>query len=83
MATATKSDAGVTRLTSKGQVTIPADIRQKLGVKPGDEVMFVEIDGEIRLRRRIRREDIAKWRGYLKHLAGRTSDELVAEMRDG
>lgn len=82
MATTTKSDAGVTRLTSKGQVTIPADIRQKLGVKPGDEVMFVEIDGEIRLRRRIRREDIDKWVGYLKHLKGRRSDDLVAEMRD-
>ena len=30
-----------TRLTSKGQVTIPKLIRERLGVKPGDEVEFV------------------------------------------
>jgi antitoxin PrlF len=30
-----------TRLTSKGQVTIPKSIRERLGVKPGDEVEFV------------------------------------------
>jgi AbrB family looped-hinge helix DNA binding protein len=30
------------RVTSKGQVTIPKQIREKLGVKPGDEVGFRE-----------------------------------------
>jgi AbrB family looped-hinge helix DNA binding protein len=30
------------RITSKGQVTIPKHIREKLGVKPGDEVGFRE-----------------------------------------
>jgi AbrB family looped-hinge helix DNA binding protein len=30
------------RLTSKGQVTIPKHIRDKLGLKPGDEVGFRE-----------------------------------------
>lgn len=30
------------RVTSKGQVTIPKRIREKLGVKPGDEVGFRE-----------------------------------------
>jgi AbrB family looped-hinge helix DNA binding protein len=29
-------------VTSKGQVTIPKQIREKLGVKPGDEVGFRE-----------------------------------------
>lgn len=28
------------RVTSKGQVTIPKDIRDKLGIAPGDEVGF-------------------------------------------
>ena len=28
------------RMTSKGQVTIPKNIRQVLGVKPGDHVEF-------------------------------------------
>lgn len=30
------------RLTSKGQVTIPKHIREKLGVRPGDEIGFRE-----------------------------------------
>lgn len=29
-----------TKLTSKGQVTIPKEIRDRLGVKPGDKVQF-------------------------------------------
>lgn len=30
-------------LTSKGQITIPADVRAALGVATGDRVAFVEI----------------------------------------
>jgi AbrB family looped-hinge helix DNA binding protein len=28
----------------KGQVTLPAEIRQELGIKPGDEVVFELVD---------------------------------------
>jgi AbrB family looped-hinge helix DNA binding protein len=34
-----------TRLTQKGQVTIPAEIRTRLGLKPKDVVRF-EIEGD-------------------------------------
>lgn len=30
-------------LTSKGQITIPAEVRQALGVEAGDRVEFVEL----------------------------------------
>lgn len=30
------------KVTSKGQITIPAAIRKRLGVKDGDKVLFVE-----------------------------------------
>jgi AbrB family looped-hinge helix DNA binding protein len=30
------------RITSKGQVTIPKEVREKLGLQPGDEVGFRE-----------------------------------------
>jgi antitoxin PrlF len=30
-------------LTSKGQITIPADVRRALGVQTGDRVEFVEV----------------------------------------
>jgi antitoxin PrlF len=29
-------------VTSKGQITIPAEVRNKLGLDPGDRVQFVE-----------------------------------------
>jgi AbrB family looped-hinge helix DNA binding protein len=32
----------VAKITSKGQITIPIDIRKKLGVKEGDKVIFFE-----------------------------------------
>ena len=37
-------------ITSKGQVTLPAEIRRKLGLRPGDRVDFVmDSSGEVRL----------------------------------
>ena len=35
------------KVTSKGQVTIPIDIRRKLGVKEGDKILFMEDRGRI------------------------------------
>jgi len=35
------------RITSKGQVTIPQDIREKYGLQPNSEVDFLEIDGRV------------------------------------
>lgn len=35
------------KVTSKGQITIPIDIRRKLGVKEGDKILFVEEQGRI------------------------------------
>ncbi|MDO4332588.1 MAG: type II toxin-antitoxin system PrlF family antitoxin [Eubacteriales bacterium] len=35
------------KITSKGQITIPAAIRKFLGVKDGDKVMFVQEDNKI------------------------------------
>jgi antitoxin PrlF len=37
-------------ITSKGQVTIPAEVRKHLDLKAGDKVVFVlEDEGEVRL----------------------------------
>ena len=37
----------VAKITTRGQITIPIDIRKKLGVKDGDKVIFIEDDGRI------------------------------------
>ncbi len=38
-----------TTITQRGQVTIPAEVRRLLGVKPRDRVTFTIEDGEVRL----------------------------------
>ena len=35
------------RVTIKGQVTIPKDVREKLGIQPQSEVEFVEEQGRV------------------------------------
>ena len=37
----------VAKITARGQITIPIDIRKKLGVKDGDKVVFIEDQGRI------------------------------------
>lgn len=37
------------KVMAKGQVTIPKDVRNVLGVKSGDQVTFIVSDGEVRV----------------------------------
>ena len=39
-----------TTITQRSQVTVPAEVRRALGVKPRDRVTFTIADGEVRLR---------------------------------
>lgn len=54
-----------TTLSSKGQVTIPKEIREFLGVKAGDGVRF-EIRGEEVIVRPVRRQSLESLMGSLK-----------------
>ena len=36
-------------MTAKGQTTIPAEIRKKLALKPGDRILYLEEDGKVRI----------------------------------
>ncbi len=71
------------KMTVKGQITIPKEVRQRLGLRPGDEVEFVADDRGITLKKRLRESPFASYRGHLKGLAGQDPDELVREMRGG
>ena len=73
----------MSRMTSKGQVTIPKDCREELGLVPGDDVEFVVDRGQLRLRKSTAqlRAAFDKWSGYLGDLDGQTVDEIIEEMR--
>lgn len=39
------------RVTTKGQVTIPKDVREALGIEPGDEIAFERTDSGYEIRK--------------------------------
>ena len=41
----------ITKMTSKGQVVIPQEIREKEGLKEGEKLLVFDIDGTIILKR--------------------------------
>lgn len=38
---------GAAKLSTKGQVTVPADARRKFNLKVGDLLLFIETNGEL------------------------------------
>jgi AbrB family looped-hinge helix DNA binding protein len=72
------------RITSKGQVTIPLEIREALGLLPNTEVEF-EIDGtSVRLRKAAGGQE--RGNALVNHLRGRSTvsmstDEILALTR--
>jgi len=70
-----------TKITSKGQVTIPKEVRERLGLRPGDEIEFVEERKGYRVQKRVLASPFAKYRGYLKDLTKHDPDALVEQMR--
>jgi AbrB family looped-hinge helix DNA binding protein len=66
MATASKpvpTQFVLAKVTSKGQITIPVDVRKSLGVKPGDKLRFEPQEGGFRVVREIEENVFEKWRG--------------------
>jgi antitoxin PrlF len=66
-------------LTTKGQVTIPADVRRRLGLHPGDHVAFIVDGDEVRLVRRERRIEAAF--GICKANVSVTDEEMEEAIR--
>ena len=71
----------VAKVTSKGQVTIPKRVRERLGVQPGEDVGFEEKDGLMLIKKAVTKSPFDKWMGKLKHLKGQRSDDLIREAR--
>ncbi len=75
------------RITTKGQVTIPQEIRDELGLLPNTEVTFDIVDGEARLRKARGGNKPSRGDGVIGHLRSvrpankLTTDEIMALMR--
>ena len=74
----------VMRITSKGQVTIPIEIRERLGLMPGSEVSF-EVDGDaVKIVRK--KKGASRGQRLVEHMLGRgtvrmSTDEIMALTR--
>jgi AbrB family looped-hinge helix DNA binding protein len=68
------------RITSKGQVTIPQEIRERIGLLPDTEVEFEVVGNAVRIRKAKRSQ--ARGRMVVARLQGRagrsmTTDEIM------
>ena len=76
------------KVTSKGQLTIPIEIRKKLGIKNGDKVLFVEEAGRVYMMNSSMyafREAQAEFAGEAERLGLKDEDDvmdMIKEMRD-
>jgi AbrB family looped-hinge helix DNA binding protein len=76
------------RITSKGQVTIPQDIRERAGLLPNTEVEFEYRDGEVVLKP-TKKGKSKGWRAVEKSrgtanepmFRGWTTDQIMAFLR--
>ena len=66
------------RVTAKGQVTIPKEIRDALGIEPGDEIAFEETDSGYRIRKEAPTTDDGA-DPFEKYRASADSDETMPE----
>jgi len=74
------------KVTTKGQVTIPQDIRNKLGIMPYSEVRFVEEGDRVYIEKAAGKS--GRGRRLVEHMRGRgtanlnmTTDEIMELLR--
>ena len=69
------------RVTSKGQVTIPQEVRRRLGIEPGSEVEFQVDDDIVRLVRRPEGSGAALVTRMRGRRVSMSTDEIMALTR--
>ena len=70
------------KVTSKGQITLPKEVREALGLVPGSQVEFALEPGRVVLRRKVSPEVFQRWEGYLRgRLPAGSVDEFLELLR--
>lgn len=67
-------------ISQKGQTTIPVEVRDALGIHPGDEIEFEETDAGYVLRKQSDDKQFEKWHGAIS--ADQSMHERMEDLRD-
>lgn len=71
---------GLTRLSSKNQVTLPVAMVRALGWQPGDEIDLHVWDGAIHLRKQLGGRELLDWlQGSMAHVPEWSTQEAIDE----
>jgi len=73
------------KITLRGQITIPVEIRKKLGVRDGDKVVFVEENGRIIMENSVRialKEVQNAFRGEAERVGLEDEQDVVAMIKE-
>ncbi len=70
------------RITSKGQITVPHEIRRALAVRPGDKLIFEQHGSEVRVRPVRTSSPFEKYRGIGSPGIPRGKKAVVKWVRD-
>lgn len=70
------------KVTSKGQITVPKEIREALGVGPGDTIVFERNGGNISVRPVRPKGVFAKYRGTVDLGIGRGREAVIRAVRE-
>jgi len=67
------------KISSKGQVTIPRQLRDEMGLNTGDFILVRETKGGYLLKKQVDEEKIKKYVGILNKQS--SSDKIIKELR--
>jgi len=70
------------KITSKGQITVPIEVRRSLGVRAGDRVAFEEREGEMRVIPIRTESPFARYRGIGNPGIGSGKRAIVKWLRE-
>jgi AbrB family looped-hinge helix DNA binding protein len=68
-------------VSEKGQITIPKQVRDRLGLVPGSVLELKAEDGKLVGEKRLPEDVFAKWRGRGRLPGGGSVDDYLARIR--
>ena len=69
------------KITKKGQVTIPSDLREQFNIVPGDELVFSGGDGFLKITKKINPKAFRASVGLLKKKGSKKTRDLLDKSR--